>query len=222
MRPSIEIIDWGIVDYGEALARQTMLFNKLLAGEADGAGWLVFCEHPHVYTLGRSGRAENLLVDEAALAARGVQLHRTGRGGDITYHGPGQLVCYPIVNLEALGLGLRDYIAALEGAVIETVAAFGIEAGRAEGKTGVWVSRKNHPAPRKICAIGVRASRGVVMHGLALNVSTDLRWFTHINPCGMVGAAVTSMETETGKKVDAEKVKRLLYETLKKVMSYEL
>ncbi|MDR1671757.1 MAG: lipoyl(octanoyl) transferase [Alistipes sp.] len=248
MKPSIEVVDWGVVDYEVALRRQQALFDELVATKGGRAGWLVFCEHPHVYTLGRSGRAENLLVGEARLAGMGATFHRTGRGGDITYHGPGQMVVYPILDLETLGLGLRDYIASLEEAVIETVARWGIPAGRVEGKTGVWVVPKPergrelaHPSietggddPRgvsfhrvlrsssgtlraaKICAIGVRASRGVVMHGLALNVSTDLGWFTHINPCGMAGAGVTSMEAETGEKPAPAEVKRVLAERILK------
>jgi lipoyl(octanoyl) transferase len=229
--------------------------------EADGrfsrkpaAGWLVVCEHPHVYTLGRSGRADNLLVSETVLRERGAALYRTERGGDITYHGPGQIVGYPILDLERLGFGLREYIAALEQAVIETVAHFGIAAGRVEGKTGVWVggeveknterfrqsgdhatlgekngsgsllgvndraifetaeaeSPLSRKPERKICAIGVKASRGVVMHGFALNVATDLKWFDLINPCGMVGGAVTSMERETGCGIVPGEVKKVL------------
>ncbi|MDR2882529.1 MAG: lipoyl(octanoyl) transferase LipB [Alistipes sp.] len=248
MKPWIEFADWGVIDYGIALKIQCELFDRLVeskeqptSDKTEGAGWLVFCEHPHVYTLGRSGRDENLLVSEDALRAKGAVLYRTERGGDITYHGPGQIVGYPIVNLERLDLGLREYIGALEQAVIETLARFGILAGRVSGKTGVWVGLKPreeaHPsvetdindlevfsshrwfqpsevAPRKICAIGVRASRGVVMHGFALNVSTDLKWFDLINPCGFVGGAVTSMERETEEKIALDEVKRLLRERL--------
>lgn len=241
MSREIKIIDWGPEDYAEALERQQGLFDRLTAlslqgggaptliggpssQEEAGAGWLIFCEHPHVYTLGRSGRSENLLVTEEWLAGKGASLHRIGRGGDITYHGPGQVVCYPIVDLTQLGLGLREYIAALEQAVIETVAQFGVTAERIEGKTGVWVS-SNSPShcgtPRKICAIGVRASRGVVMHGLALNVSTDLGWFAHINPCGMAGAAVTSLNAETGRNIDPGEVKKVLAERLRVIMNHE-
>jgi lipoyl(octanoyl) transferase len=253
-RAEVELLDWGVVPYGEALARQRKLFDELVAakegnaadagapggGKAESkvvtsgggkAGWLIFCEHPHVYTIGKSGQAENLLVGEDFLRSRGAELFRTERGGDITYHGPGQLVGYPILDLERVGLGLREYIEAVEQSVIEAVAEFGIEAGRVAGKTGVWVtgsgsrrlsaegqggergaetisatggahnradgrfSRKPEGA-RKICAIGVRASRGVVMHGFALNVTTDLEWFGLINPCGMAGAGVTSVEKE--------------------------
>ncbi len=238
MRPGVELLDWGTVDYAEALERQRELFDELVAAKSncelqitnhDVAGWLVLCEHPHVYTLGRSGKEGNLLVSEEFLRSRGASLHRTERGGDITYHGPGQIVGYPILDLERVGLGLREYIGALEQSVIETVAAFGIEAGRVVGKTGVWVKEKNHPGTSchpstggelpactyaKICAIGVRASRGVVMHGFALNVSTDLGWFDRINPCGFVGGAVTSMERETGRRVEMDEVKNLLFERL--------
>jgi lipoyl(octanoyl) transferase len=208
MNPPVELLDWGVVDYSEALARQRKLFEGLIAAkmrDESGVGWIVLCEHPHVYTLGRSGKEKNLLVSEEFLRSRGASFHRTERGGDITYHGPGQTVVYPILDLERVGLGLREYIAALEQAVIETVAEFGIEAGRVAGKTGVWVGGQ-----RKICAIGVKSSRFVTMHGLALNVATDLEWFEHINPCGMAGSAVTSMERELEREFDREEVKRVL------------
>ena len=255
MKPRVEFLDWGTVDYAEATARQRDLFDTLVRSkehpsndgtEGSGSdeygrcncgvlrpaapmrsvnrpcssdpepgrstGWIVMCEHPPVYTIGRSGRAENLLVSEEVLREKGATLHRTERGGDITFHGPGQIVGYPIVDLDRLGLGLRDYIAALEQAVIETVAEFGIKAGRIEGKTGVWIN--DAKGERKICAIGVKASRGVVMHGFALNVSTDLEWFEMINPCGFVGGAVTSMERETGRRIEMAGVKNLLRERL--------
>jgi lipoyl(octanoyl) transferase len=264
MKPLIGFRDWGVVDYAEALEMQRRLFNELIArknaataegrnsggasgilegpsnggspGTSEGrdAGWLIFCEHPHVYTLGRSGRAENLLVSEEFLRSKGAALHRIERGGDITYHGPGQIVAYPIVDLDIVGLGLREYVEVLEEAVIETVAAYGIEAGRVAGKTGVWVGGATEEcseqiprradalarddgrraADSKICAIGVKASRGVVMHGLALNVATDLDWFRLINPCGFAPGAVTSIENETGRKVDMAGVKRVLRDKL--------
>ncbi len=201
MKPSVEHLDWGTVDYSEALERQRAMFDAVLGG---AAGTVVFCEHPPVYTLGRSGKAENLLVSEEFLRSRGAALYRIERGGDITYHGPGQIVGYPILDLDRLGLGLREYIAAIEQAVIETCAEFGVTAGRTVGKTGVWVCDK------KICAIGVRASRGVVMHGFALNVSTDLGRFDIINPCGMPGIEATSIEKETGRKIALAEVKKAL------------
>ncbi|MDR2890910.1 MAG: lipoyl(octanoyl) transferase LipB [Alistipes sp.] len=224
MKPRAELVDWGIIPYTEALARQKELFDALVAtkkdakagadanGNGDGAvkeaGTIVMCEHPHVYTMGKSGRVENLLVSERFLRDRGAEFHRTDRGGDITYHGPGQLVCYPIVDLEKLGMGLRDYVDVLERSVIETLAEFGIEATRVEGRTGVWVV--DDCCERKICAIGVRSSQYVTMHGLALNVSTDLEWFRLINPCGMAGGSVTSICFEVGRKQSMERVKKLL------------
>ncbi len=215
MRPSVELLDPGTVDYAEGVARQKELFEKLIA-ERETAGWLILCEHPHVYTLGKSGKAENLLVSEEFLREKGAALHRIERGGDITYHGPGQIVGYPILDLERVGLGLREYIEAVEQSVIETVGEFGIETGRVEGKTGVWVHDElritNYElrTDRKICAIGVKASRGVVMHGFALNVATDLKWFEYINPCGFTDGGVTSIEKEVGEKVDIGEVKKVL------------
>jgi lipoyl(octanoyl) transferase len=173
-------------------------------------------------------------VSEQTLRSKGAALHRIERGGDITYHGPGQIVGYPILDLEAVGLGLREYVEALEQAVIETVAEVGIRAGRIPGKTGVWVRGATaecseqiprradalarddgrRAADQKICAIGVKASRGVVMHGFALNVATDLEWFELINPCGFAPGAVTSIENETGRKVEMAGVKRVLCERL--------
>lgn len=214
MKPSAEYLDAGTIGYAGCWELQRRLFGELAAEKAAGggdprkAGWLILCEHPHVFTLGKSGCAENLLVDEEFLRGKGASLHRTDRGGDITYHGPGQVVGYPILDLEKTGMGLREYIWAMEQAVIETVAAFGIGAGRSEGKTGVWVSDAR--GERKICAIGVRSSRFITMHGLALNVATDLGWFGYINPCGFAGGGVTSIEAETGRNADMEQVKEIL------------
>ncbi len=252
MTPSVEFLDLGVIDYNECWERQQELFDALVAekmrgaGDPAKAGWLILCEHPHVYTLGKSGRCENLLVSEEFLRSVGTSFHRTDRGGDITYHGPGQIVGYPILDLEKTGMGLRDYIEAVEQSVIETVAEFGIAAGRSEGKTGVWVRESNHPAlrapfhrrgtsrtdtplqgnERKICAIGVRSSRFITMHGFALNVATDLKYFDHINPCGFMAGGVTSIEAETGKNIPMDEVKRVLCgrlgENLRIVMNYEL
>lgn len=214
MKPAVEFLDLGTIDYGECRYRQQELFDELMAEKAAGKsnpgkdGYLIFCEHPHVYTLGKSGQAENLLVSEEFLCSRGAEFHRTDRGGDITYHGPGQLVGYPILDLEKTGMGLRGYIEAMEQAVIETLAELGIEAGRSEGKTGVWIADAR--GERKICAIGVRSSRFITMHGFALNVATDLGWFDYINPCGFVDGGVTSIEAETGGPVDMEEVKKVL------------
>ena len=173
---------------------------------------MLLVEHPAVYTLGKSGHAENLLVGEEYLRSIGAEFYHIDRGGDITFHGPGQIVGYPILDLERIGLSLRDYIDALEGAVIRTVARYGIRAGRIAGASGVWIEGAQ-PA-RKICAIGVRASRYVTMHGFALNVATDLRYFTHINPCGFTDRGATSIEKEIGRPVPMEEVKRRLVEDL--------
>lgn len=198
---TIGLSDLGIIEYGAAWGCQREVFDKVSAGEQSGV--LMLCEHPHVYTLGRSGHSDNLLVDESFLNSIGATYFKTDRGGDITYHGYGQLVGYPILDLEQLGLGLKEYIHLLEESVIATVADYGIRAGRLEGATGVWIE-----SSRKICAIGVRASRYVTMHGFALNASTDLRYFGYINPCGFTDKGVTSIEAEIGVKVDMDALKQ--------------
>ena len=203
------------MDYKACWEYQQRLFDTLLRAKgtpAEGAGYLLLVEHPAVYTLGKSGHAENLLVGEEYLRSIGAEFYHLDRGGDITFHGPGQIVGYPILDLERIGLSLRDYIDALEGAVIRTVARYGIRAGRIAGASGVWIEGAQ-PA-RKICAIGVRASRYVTMHGFALNVATDLRYFTHINPCGFTDRGATSIEKEIGRPVPMEEVKRRLVEDL--------
>lgn len=230
--------DLSRMDYASCRELQQSLFDALLArkgsargtekgvgaqsakrepdgtsAEEDQAGTVLLVEHPPVYTLGKSGHAENLLVGERTLRELGAQFFHTDRGGDITFHGPGQIVCYPILDLERLGMGLREYIAALEEAVIRTVARYGIRAGRIAGASGVWIDPEGR-TPRKICAIGVRSSRYVTMHGFALNVSTDLGWFTRINPCGFTDRGVTSIERETGRTVPMQEVKRSVVDEL--------
>ena len=207
---TVRTIDLGRVPYRDCWEYQQRLFDVLTArrGDAsDDAGWLLTVEHPPVYTLGKSGKAQNLLVGEEFLRAKGAEYYHIDRGGDITFHGPGQLVCYPILDLERIGIGLREYIEALEEAVIRTVAEYGIAGARIAGASGVWIVEEG-AAPRKICAIGVRASRFVTMHGFALNVSTDLEWFGLINPCGFVDRGVTSIERETGRTVPMDEVKK--------------
>ena len=199
---------WGIVPYAEAWERQEKLFNELIEAKKNGQPYvnrLIFVQHPHVYTLGKSGKATNMLLNEKQLEKIGAQLFHIDRGGDITYHGPEQLVCYPIINLEDYQLGLKSYIHLLEEAVIEVCRDYGIEAGRVEGATGVWIAIGT-PSERKICAIGVRSSHFVTMHGLAFNVNTDLRYFSYINPCGFINKGVTSLEKEIGRKVSFEEV----------------
>lgn len=211
------IEDWGLIDYAQAWQRQEALFNLRLqqkaSGEAEAIDRIILCEHFHVYTLGRSGKAANMLISEEQLRRIGASFFHIDRGGDITYHGPGQLVCYPILDLEHYGLGLKDYIHLIEEAVIRICAYYGIEAGRLEKATGVWLDA-HEPRARKICAIGVRSSRYVTMHGLALNVCTDLRYFSYINPCGFVDKGVTSLSQELHREVTVQEVKQLLGETL--------
>ena len=218
--------------YKECWEYQQMLFNDLLAKQGDGSdfvGTIIFVEHPAVYTLGKSGKMSNMLIDEARLKALGAEFYHIDRGGDITFHGEGQVVCYPILDLEKLGIGLRHYIEILEESIIETVAEYGICGRRLEGATGVWLcdetegsdGEKEQRNWRKICAIGVKASRFVTMHGLALNASTDLKWFTMINPCGFVDKGVTSISKEVGHIVDFEEVKQLLVANLTKLLTNE-
>ncbi len=212
----IKIEQWGIVPYAEAWARQTTLFDALVEAKQTGKPYenrIVFVEHPHVYTLGRSGKETNLLANQTQLHALGADFYHIDRGGDITYHGPGQLVCYPILNLEDFRLGLKAYVSLLEEAVIQVCASYRIEATRAQGATGVWLSANTSQA-RKICAIGVRSSHYVTMHGLALNVNTDLRYFSYVHPCGFTDKGVTSLQQELGREVPMAEATERLQKTL--------
>ncbi len=173
-------------------------------------GTLIFVEHPHVYTLGKSGSENNLLADSIQLRAREAAFYRIDRGGDITYHGPGQIVGYPIFDLEAVGIGLKEYISRLEEVIIKTLAYYGINASRYPGATGVWLDSDMENKARKICAIGVKASRYVTMHGFAFNVNTDLTYFNYINPCGFTDKGVTSLQKELSGPQDIEVVKNIV------------
>ena len=207
---TVRTIDLGRVPYRDCWEYQQRLFDVLTArrGDAsDDAGWLLTVEHPPVYTLGKSGHESNMLVSDEFLRSIGANYFHTDRGGDITYHGYGQLVGYPILDLERLGTNLKDYIWTIEESVIRTIAEYGIAGGRLAGATGVWIEGDS-PRARKICAIGVKASRYVTMHGFALNVTTDLRYFSYINPCGFVDKGVTSIEKETGMRPTLEEVAR--------------
>ena len=183
---------------------------------------LIFCEHPHVYTLGKSGVANNLLINDAFLKKINATYYKSNRGGDITYHGPGQIVGYPIFDLEEMGLTLKTYIHQLEEAIINCIADYGIKGDRLDGATGVWIDKDISGKSRKVCAIGVKASRYVSMHGFALNVNTDLTYFNHINPCGFIDKGVTSLEKELGQKQDFEKVKRNLLNHIIKVFKLNI
>ena len=222
----------GRMPYNECWEYQQSLFNELLAKQGDGSdfvGTIIFVEHPAVYTLGKSGKMSNMLIDEARLKALGAEFYHIDRGGDITFHGEGQVVCYPILDLEKLGIGLRRYIEILEESIIETVAEYGIEGRRLEGATGVWLcdeveganSEKVQRNWRKVCAIGVKASRFVTMHGLALNAATDLKWFTMINPCGFVDKGVASISKELGREVSFDEASKVLCEKLLKNFNVE-
>lgn len=211
--------DLGRIEYEKALERQTVAFNALLEAKAQGRtgeNRLFFCEHQPVLTIGKSGKDTNLLIPEEQLVQRGISFYHINRGGDITYHGPGQLVCYPILNLEEFHLGLKEYVHLLEEAVIRVCASYGIEAGRLEKATGVWLEGST-PRARKICAIGVRSSHYVTMHGLALNVNTDLRYFSYIHPCGFIDKGVTSLRQELKHDVPMDEVKQRLEEELRKL-----
>jgi len=209
----IEYRDLGLISYKEAWDYQETLFNQLMSykisgnGEKDPANYLLFCEHPAVFTLGKSGKENNLLINEALLKEKKIEFFRINRGGDITFHGPGQIVGYPILDLEKYGLGIKSYIHLLEEAIILLLKNYGISAGRLEGATGVWLDADKPARARKICAIGVRASRHITMHGFAFNVNTDLSYYSYINPCGFVDKGVTSLEKETGSKLDFSRVK---------------
>ena len=185
------------------------------------AGWLLLVEHNPVYTLGKSGKSENMLVSEAYLRSIGAEFFHIDRGGDITFHGPGQVVGYPILDLEQVGIGLREYIDSIEGAVIDLCAEYGIVAGRVEGASGVWLDGGTSRA-RKICAIGVKSSRYVTMHGFALNVNTDLRYFNHINPCGFADRGVTSLQKELGREVSMEEVKEKVINHLSEKLNVKI
>ena len=208
----LNVIDWNIIPYADAWIRQTEWFDAPVRAKQAGEEYenhIILCEHPHVYTLGRSGKEGNMLLSEEQLQKIGATLYHIDRGGDITYHGPGQLVCYPILNLEEFSLGLKEYVHLLEEAVIRVCASYGITAGRLEKATGVWLEGDT-PRARKICAIGVRSSHFVTMHGLALNVNTDLRYFSYIHPCGFIDKGVTSLQQELKREVPMEEVKQRL------------
>ena len=209
---TLQYIDWGLIDYKTAWDKQKTLFDALI--EQKTQQYFIVCEHPHVYTLGKNGQQNNLLINADFLNKIGASFYHIERGGDITYHGPGQLVGYPILDLERHALSLKKYIFCLENAIIQTLSDYNIASARMDGMTGVWVDT-NSENPRKICAIGVRASRGVTMHGFALNVNTDLSYFSHINPCGMTDKSVTSMANELGKNIDINDVKQRVFENFR-------
>lgn len=222
---TIKVKDLGLIDYQEAWDLQESMMQeglqiKSLKFQKDSdltqippiENHLLIVEHPHVFTLGKSGAMENLLVNNQHLKDIGATFVKTNRGGDITYHGPGQMVAYPILDLEQYFTDLGKYMRTLEEVVIQTIGAFGIKGDRLEGSTGVWLDPDDITKARKICAMGVKCSRWITMHGLALNVNADLNYFNYIVPCGITDKAVTSMEKELGHKVNEEEVKQVFLE----------
>jgi len=214
----VEYQDLGLIDYKEAWDYQTNLFNSILdiksknreqSTSSETLNYLLTCEHPHVYTLGKSGKKDNLLLSESELTTKNASYYEINRGGDITYHGPGQLVLYPIMDLDNFFTDIHKYMRLLEESVIKTCKYFGIEAGRVDGLTGVWLGT-NPFEHRKICAMGVKTSRWVTMHGLALNVNANLDYFNNIVPCGITDKQVTSMNKEVSENLNMDEVKKIL------------
>lgn len=228
-----KFINLGNRDYKEVWDYQTELFDDVVLQKISNrkkpegqqvatANYLIFCEHPHVYTLGKSGAPENLLVDEEGLKRIDASYYKINRGGDITYHGPGQLVGYPIFDLDNFFTDIHKYLRYLEEAIILTLADYGIVAGRIDGLTGVWIDHVEQKDPRKICAIGVKSSRWVTMHGFAFNVNTDLSYFEHIVPCGIDDKAVTSLQKELDQSVEMKEVAKKVVHHLTKLFELEL
>jgi len=217
--------DLGLIDYGEAWNYQEKLFDRSIeikqGNKKPVPNYLLFCEHPHVYTLGKSGKDTNLLIDEKMLRSKGASLYRTDRGGDITYHGPGQLVGYPILDLDNVRLSVKNYIFGLEEVIIRSLRQFGLESSWIKGTAGVWLDA-GEPEERKICSFGVRTSHMVTMHGFALNVNTDLSYFDYIIPCGMKGKPITSLEKELGRKIDIKEVQKIVLKEFEKVFQIKI
>ncbi len=212
----VQFVDLNLVEYKQAWDLQETLLNRIATVKLANRGlsddskeatdnFLLFCQHPHVYTLGKSGDESHLLLQESFLSTIGATYFKTNRGGDITYHGPGQLVGYPILDLENFYTDIHLYLRMLEEAIIKTCEGYGLVAGRIEGLTGVWINPTQEDA-RKICAMGVKASRWISMHGFALNVNTDLSYFSHIVPCGIATRGVTSLQQELGQEMDFQSV----------------
>jgi lipoyl(octanoyl) transferase len=214
------------MDYKEAWDYQAELQKRIVDAkmgiQAEKAkNYLLFVEHPHVFTLGKSGKENNLLIPDDLLNSINASFYKIDRGGDITYHGPGQLVGYPIFDLNDFGMGIRDYIHNLEQAIIDSLSEMGIAASRLEGATGVWLDVDNPERTRKICAIGVRVSRSVTMHGFAFNVNTDLNYFRYIHPCGFIDKGVTSVERELGSVQSMDSIRKLVLQNLERVFRFK-
>ncbi len=220
MEKSIITQNLGRIEYHKAWEYQEKLFSANLKNKAAGkptTDYLLFCEHDHVYTLGKSGSENNLLVNNRQLQELNVDFVKTNRGGDITYHGPGQIVGYPIFDLEHFGLGIKDYVHLLEETIIRVIEPYGLKGERLAGATGVWLETQIPGKTRKICAIGVKASRHITMHGFAFNVNTDLHFFDLINPCGFTNKGVTSLSREVGVPQDLNRVRSEVERTMRRI-----
>lgn len=233
LNKKVKFIDLGLIDYQQAWDYQTEIFDDIvklkienrkvdLTDQKATNNYLLFCEHPHVYTLGKSGSEDNLLLNEQGLKDKHASFYKINRGGDITYHGPGQIVGYPILDLDNFFTDIHKYLRLLEEAVILTLAHYGIEAGRIEGLTGVWLDHEKQENPRKICALGVKSSRWVTMHGFAFNVNANLDYFNNIIPCGIDDKAVTSLNKELGRDLDIEEVEQILKKNIADLFEMEL
>jgi lipoyl(octanoyl) transferase len=230
MNKKVSFKDLGLIDYKKCWDYQEELFAEILAVKSSNRkenktvatkNHLIFCEHPHVYTLGKSGDEKNLLVNEDYLKSRGATFHKINRGGDITYHGPGQIVGYPIIDLDNFFTDIHQYLRFLEEAVILTLKEYGLETERSPGETGVWFDVGTTKA-RKICALGVKSSRWVTMHGFAFNVNSDLSYFGNIIPCGIIDKSVTSLQKELGREINMNEVRNKLKNHLIKLFEMEL
>ena len=228
----VQFVDLNLVEYKQAWDLQETLLNRIATVKLANRGlsddrkvitenFLLFCQHPHVYTLGKSGDESHLLLQESFLSSIGATYFKTNRGGDITYHGPGQLVGYPILDLENFYTDIHLYLRMLEEAIIKTCEGYGLVAGRIDGLTGVWINPTQEDA-RKICAMGVKASRWISMHGFALNVNTDLSYFSHIVPCGIATRGVTSLQQELGQEMDFQSVSEAVKGHLADLFKMEL
>tara|TARA_E500000331_G_C17089021_1_gene640233 strand:- start:226 stop:921 length:696 start_codon:yes stop_codon:yes gene_type:complete len=230
MKPRVFVHDIGLIDYQEGWDYQEKLFKKAIdhkiaqrKGELTGttSNHLLFCQHPHVYTLGKSGKKDHLLLNDVELSKKNAVFYKINRGGDITYHGPGQIVVYPILDLEQFFTDIHQYMRFLEEAVIKTIAVFGLKGERLDGMTGVWLD-PGKLNERKICALGVKASRWVTMHGIGFNVNTNLEYFSNIVPCGIEDKAVTSMQKELGYPLDLDEVQSILLQELKDLFGFRV
>ncbi len=231
MRSEVIFQDLGKVDYKKAWEYQEKLFEKIVSVKGQNRdlpsgkqikikNHLLFCEHPHVYTLGKSGSENNLLIDQLQLKAKNASFYKINRGGDITYHGPGQIVGYPIFDLELFNVRIKQYINKLEEAIIKTLRLYNLKGERLKNGTGVWLDPEIPGKARKICAIGVRVSRFVTMHGFAFNVNSNLEYFNYINPCGFVDKGITSLEKEVDTKIDINNVKLVVREKMSEVFEF--